>query len=990
LAADIPDVVDPNSDTNNNNNNNNNKKKEVETPLLPGAISGKTPSQKRAYFFKYLIPFLQDRLASILIKDMMASVAGFNDRVMGHLLLDTIAVSGTTPPMTAVDFLLDNLRKSDFEEKVGHWEGYLVPATTDLYTFSVLSDKGPPLPPPPLLLNGSQSLVFSLQQEEPVLLWSTTSPIKLEAGKVHKLELRQIAPANLQWKAKGGSRAAIPSSAFLPGHAEAGLQESFLRLQKLALVVNKFRLQARDVVHINSHREDFDNIDFRRFTVPQWKRLQQYVKLRDSLPPKAELALVDLFSWAAGNPDATSSDDDEQLAAQIARATGWKPARIQEILRHFDFSQRDGSKTRYFRNEVILTRFADVMATSDKAGVDIPRLFTWASPLTTSSADFFKLRDMAEDMQKVARSRYNLKTWPDAIKPVNDGLRENQRAALVSYLLVRDEITSVGIHDADGLFEYFLIDTQMTCSVETSRIKQAIATVQVYIQRCLLGLEEPYGVPTGTLDRQRWSWMQKYRAWEANRKIFLYPENWIDPTLRDDKSDIFRELESQLLSTDLTKETVSAGLKGYVDRVAHISNLSIVGLCVDDTSPARPIHLFAGTRTAPFSYYHNIFREGSWRDWKKMAIEVPHYTVDEGGSGVYFAPIAFQNRVIVFIPQISKKAVAPKIDEGASFTTLGGKVGDTMPGTAWEIKMSWTELRNGHWTPRQLCPDGFVDSAGGSTLGAGSIGAYDFIPARVPPLSSRPGPQIKIMVTKWHVDWANILGEWHFGNGQLTFYGPGSTSQGLNANVALSTFGYKADGALHSAQAVMDGDDRVESKFYSSPPYVIEARPSEGRWGSAVTLPDETGQQQTRQQQQQLLYHTRISDLISASLASYDDDSAIFRYFSSLQPSSTDDVINVFGGSRTASGDWTFNELARPFSLYNWELALHAPMLIIDRLLKSQQFDQALDVCHYIFDPTSKGARDDLTRFWTFLPFKMITEMTIEQMFEAYRPGESM
>ena len=29
-----------------------------------------------------------------------------------------------------------------------------------------------------------------------------------------------------------------------------------------------------------------------------------------------------------------------------------------------------------------------------------------------------------------------------------------------------------------------------------------------------------------------WPWLKKYRVWDANRKIFLYPENWIEPELR--------------------------------------------------------------------------------------------------------------------------------------------------------------------------------------------------------------------------------------------------------------------------------------------------------------------------------------------------------------------------------------------------------------------------------------------------------------------------
>ena len=29
-----------------------------------------------------------------------------------------------------------------------------------------------------------------------------------------------------------------------------------------------------------------------------------------------------------------------------------------------------------------------------------------------------------------------------------------------------------------------------------------------------------------------WDWQSKYRVWDASRKIFVYPENWIEPEER--------------------------------------------------------------------------------------------------------------------------------------------------------------------------------------------------------------------------------------------------------------------------------------------------------------------------------------------------------------------------------------------------------------------------------------------------------------------------
>jgi SpoVK/Ycf46/Vps4 family AAA+-type ATPase len=43
-----------------------------------------------------------------------------------------------------------------------------------------------------------------------------------------------------------------------------------------------------------------------------------------------------------------------------------------------------------------------------------------------------------------------------------------------------------------------------------------------------------------------WTWRKRYRVWEANRKVFLYPENWIEPELRDTTTAAFGALAAEL------------------------------------------------------------------------------------------------------------------------------------------------------------------------------------------------------------------------------------------------------------------------------------------------------------------------------------------------------------------------------------------------------------------------------------------------------------
>ena len=154
----------------------------------------------------------------------------------------------------------------------------------------------------------------------------------------------------------------------------------------------------------------------------------------------------------------------------------------------------------------------------------------------------------ADGLVATVRANNTMKlSWTEPIaKPINDRLRERYRAALLAHTLQLLELRNRAIPTPAKLYEFFLIDFEMGACLDTSRIKQAISSVQLFVQRCFMNLEAEHGIEADALDAHRWRWMKNYRVWEANRKVFLYPENWIDPALRDDKSPFFKELESEL------------------------------------------------------------------------------------------------------------------------------------------------------------------------------------------------------------------------------------------------------------------------------------------------------------------------------------------------------------------------------------------------------------------------------------------------------------
>ena len=87
-------------------------------------------------------------------------------------------------------------------------------------------------------------------------------------------------------------------------------------------------------------------------------------------------------------------------------------------------------------------------------------------------------------MKEAIKARFEPETWQRVAQPIFDKLRQRQRDALVSHVMHQH-----GFDRMEQLYEYFLIDPGMEPVVQTSRIRLAIASLQLFIQRCLLNLE---------------------------------------------------------------------------------------------------------------------------------------------------------------------------------------------------------------------------------------------------------------------------------------------------------------------------------------------------------------------------------------------------------------------------------------------------------------------------------------------------------------------
>ncbi|HEY3004330.1 MAG TPA: neuraminidase-like domain-containing protein, partial [Kribbellaceae bacterium] len=326
-----------------------------------------------------------------------------------------------------------------------------------------------------------------------------------------------------------------------------------------------------------------------------------------------------------------------------------------------------------FHDPIALTGLFDLVIALAELGVTVAQLV----PLTAVAPPFAEAERAAAAARALLRSRYGDAAWPDIIRPVSDGLRTRQRDALVDFLIHRD-----GLAGADELYERYLIDVLTAPGATTTRLLAATAAVQLFVQRCLIGLER---VPISETVRRRWEWTKNYRVWEANRKVFLWPQNWLHPELREDASDAFRAAESALAQDEPSSENARTALLGYLDDLVELSQLSIVGMYQDrhGLADGDPWDLYLIGRTAgtPYRYFWRSCENFGganmrWRPWERVDLDI---------SGTHVMPFVLDGDLHLAWPVFRKNQTTP-------------------PGE-WEMQLAWARRTSRGWSKKNVSRD---------------------------------------------------------------------------------------------------------------------------------------------------------------------------------------------------------------------------------------------------------------------------------------------
>lgn len=780
---------------------------------------------------------------------------------------------------------------------------------------------------------------------------------------------------------------------------EASLVEQFAgyrTLSRFASVINALHLKTTTVSWFVEHcmNATWFNPSSGSFEMEDCMAI---ARLQTSLPGGVHaLASVIHSTWGQ---NATTL----KIRNALEKSVKWSLQDTQVIESMFTWSLSD------YQNIHVIERLQNIFSILDKMEISAQILSDWQSRDVTPV--------IAHGIKQSVRAKYSKKEWKKIAVTIQDKLREQQRDALVAALLATPK-QNASLQplwtDIESLYDYLLVDPMMSACMLTSRMKQAISCVQLFGQRCVLGLETKVHADKQLDDAwEEWSWRKKYRVWEANRKVFLYPENWIEPELRSNKSPFFTELEQELLQDDLTPEVATSALTHYLEKLDQIAHLEIVAtLHQTEAQPTRELlHIFGRTQATPHIYYYTQRSEdGRWRPWERIDIEI---------EGEHLVPAIWNQRLVLFWSKFSENVDRSQININQA----------KKPKANWKIDVFWSEYRNGRWSaPKQASKSIIRKGEEGPNSDRYDKGSYIFqsdvsqqdlvfwythtaffnsyqqndAPYKVDALRVFPHgkvtPHKRVAPSLVEMRKRHFYETFHMGNRFRSMHSPyvpltvhdGEKGEHVRllqtaTQSTPDTFQVTLDGQsfFYNPAPVVEGigfeqplvyeDSRAA--FLITPEVSISRRAYVDPQHNAVAVQVERN---VEGYTLSTLFHPwtdlflrvlqseGLSGVYQRALQQRPETypyTKLLDFVNTYQPTSNVLAQDDTGRSLYPEERVSFN-LEEAYASYNWEFFFHVPLLIAERLRQNQRFAEAQKWFHAIFNPVDASAQPSPARFW--------------------------
>ncbi|CDH21941.1 A component of insecticidal toxin complex (Tc) [Xenorhabdus bovienii str. kraussei Quebec] len=218
-----------------------------------------------------------------------------------------------------------------------------------------------------------------------------------------------------------------------------------------------------------------------------------------------------------------------------------------------------------------------------------------------------------------------------------DHTAERLSSVLCHWFLANIPPEGMFLQSRDDLYSYFLIDNQVSSAVKTTRLAEAIAGIQLYINRALNRIEPNARANVST--RQfftDWAVNNRYSTWGGVSRLVYYPENYLDPTQRIGQTRMMDELLENISQSKFSRDTVEEAFKTYLTRFETVADLKVVSAYHDNVNSDTGLTWFVGqTReNLPDYYWRNVdisrlqagkLAANAWKEWTKIDTAVNPY-----------------------------------------------------------------------------------------------------------------------------------------------------------------------------------------------------------------------------------------------------------------------------------------------------------------------------------------------------------------------------
>jgi len=548
------------------------------------------------------------------------------------------------------------------------------------------------------------------------------------------------------------------------------------------------------------------------------------------------------------------------------------------------------------------------LAQCDLLSIDHPQLTVFEST--------FALMDSAEPTftdrgQHAAIARAALNHAPaSAQRGVSEACAERLRdARLACYIRLNDWGTLKGrINTPDDLYEYLLLDPLVTAKPTTSRLAEAIASVQLYLHRCREGME-PDVIASALAELKRpggyfdyWdAYHKRYGTWAGLQRLLRYPGSFLDPALRYRKTEAFSKLENALASARLSKEHTETVFREFVAATCDRLDMRYDSAFLVEDGRNTHIFMLGHMEQNPRRYFwqradNPYVSAWKWSDWHEITFQP--------GTRELVRPSIFVYRSRLHVAWWCIRPSSEASTEPTPLYDITLMIAVQTTDSGW-TSYTYDVVRGEKFT---LYTDGTVGVAGDYSFGIVAALFTGTVMTRF--LIVSPD-----MTKKPESEWPSHK------NFSLTLRDvPGRIY--IRQDLRYRELGKRSD---DDGVAVNDKSDLMNvSDYYDDFPHASLVFEYPGKASGKVTL-----------------------DLIVTNIV------IAHRSVSSHLIAALSRGIETFLAYRTQHdmpSDWPAWQTG--YGYYLWELFLHAPLLIASRLIDEQDFDEATTWLSRLFSPS--------------------------------------